>query len=207
MPDRERFPPGPPAGRAGVRSRILLHREWGRIKVVDHRVLSERLKVVGTHVARYGLVIVLLWIGGMKFTAYEAGGIKPMVANSPLMGWAYKVMSEQAFSSLLGVVEIATGLLIALRPVWPLGSVIGSGLAVGTFLTTLTFLFTTPGWEPSLGGFPALSHMPGEFLLKDLVLLGVAIFTAGEALGAVRPRNPSLIQAEQFQPLTSGERS
>jgi uncharacterized membrane protein YkgB len=116
-------------------------------------------------------------------------------------------MSEQAFSSLLGVVEIATGLLIALRPVWPLGSAIGSGLAVGTFLTTLTFLFTTPGWEPSLGGFPALSAMPGQFLLKDLVLLGVAIFTAGEALGAVRPRNPSLIQAEQFQPLTPGERS
>ena len=52
-------------------------------------MLSERLKVVGTHVARYGLVIVLLWIGGMKFTAYEAGGIKPMVSNSPLMGWAY----------------------------------------------------------------------------------------------------------------------
>ena len=179
----------------------------GRIKVVDHRVLSERLNVTGTHVARYGLVIVLLWIGGMKFTAYEAEGIKPMVANSPLMGWAYKVVSEQAFSSLLGVVEIATGLLIALRPVWPLGSAIGSGLAVGTFLTTLTFLFTTPGWEPSLGGFPALSAMPGQFLLKDLVLLGVALFTAGEAIGAVRPRDASLMQAEQSKSLTPGERS
>jgi uncharacterized membrane protein YkgB len=169
--------------------------------------MSKRLKSIGLNIARYGLAIVLLWIGGMKFTTYEAQGIRPLVANSPLMGWAYQVMSEQAFSSLLGVVEIATGLLIALRPVWPLGSAIGSGLAVGTFLTTLTFLFTTPGWEPSLGGFPALSHMPGEFLLKDLVLLGVAIFTAGEALGAVRPRNPSLIQAEQFHHLTTGERS
>src|SRR6201994_1511051 len=105
--------------------------------------MAERLKRIGMHVTRYGLVIVLLWIGGMKFTAYEAEGIKPLVANSPLMGWAYKVMSEQAFSSLLGVVEIATGLLIALRPAWPLGSAIGSGLAAWTFLTTLTFLFTT----------------------------------------------------------------
>ena len=86
------------------------------------------------------------------------------------------------------MVEIATGLLIALRPVWPLGSAVGSGLAVGTFLTTLTFLFTTPGWEPSLGGFPALSAMPGEFLLKDLVLLGVSLFTAGEALESARQR-------------------
>ena len=58
-------------------------------------------------------MIVLLWIGGMKFTAYEAEGIRPMVANSPLMSWAYGVMSQGAFSALLGVVEIATGLLIA----------------------------------------------------------------------------------------------
>src|SRR4051794_40297584 len=130
--------------------------------------MAERLKRIGTHVARYGLVIVLLWIGGMKFTAYEAEGIRPMVANSPLMGWAYKVMSVGAFSALLGVVEIATGLLIALRPAWPLGSAMGSGLAAETFLTTLTFLFTTPGWEQSLGGFPALAAMPGQFLLNDL---------------------------------------
>src|SRR6187455_2840237 len=116
--------------------------------------MAERLNTIGIHITRYGLVIVLLWIGGMKFTAYEAEGIRPMVANSPLMGWAYSVMSVGAFSSLLGVIEFATGLLIALRPVWPLGSAVGSGLATGTFLTTLTFLFTTPGWEKSLGGFP-----------------------------------------------------
>ncbi|MHC5541772.1 DUF417 family protein [Singulisphaera rosea] len=111
------------------------------------------------------------------------------MANNPLMGWMYKVMSVGAFSAMLGVVELLIGLLIALRPVWPLGSAIGSGLAIGTFLTTLTFLFTTPGWEPRLAGFPALSAMPGQFLLKDLVLLGVAVFTAGEALEAVRPRD------------------
>ncbi len=43
--------------------------------------MAERLKGIGTHITRYGLVIVLLWIGGMKFTAYEAEGIKPMVAK------------------------------------------------------------------------------------------------------------------------------
>jgi hypothetical protein len=30
-------------------------------------------------------VVVLQWIGGMKFTAYEAEGIKPLVENSPLV--------------------------------------------------------------------------------------------------------------------------
>ena len=147
--------------------------------------MGKRLKSMGTHVARYGLVVILLWIGGMKFTAYEAEGIKPMVANSPLMGWVYGVLSVGQFAALLGVVEIATGALIALRPVWPAVSAAGSLLAAGTFVTTLTFLITTPGWEPSLGGFPALSAMPGQFLLKDIVLLGAAIFTGGEALEAV----------------------
>jgi reactive chlorine resistance protein C len=146
--------------------------------------MSNPLQFIGMHVTRYGLVLVLLWIGGMKFTAYEAEGIKPLVANSPLMGWVYNLMSVTAFSSLLGVVEIAIGVLIALRPVWPAGSALGSGLAVGMFLTTLSFLATTPGWEPSLGGFPAVSAMPGQFVLKDIVLLGAALWTAGEAWAA-----------------------
>jgi uncharacterized membrane protein YkgB len=150
--------------------------------------LSFQVEAVGRALARYGLAIVLLWIGGMMFTAYQAEGIRPLVANSPLMSWVYRVMSVGGFSSLLGVVEIAIGVLIALRPVWPVGSALGSGLAAGMFLTTLSFLVTTPGWEPSLGGFPALSAMPGQSLLKDVVLLGVALSSAGEALEAVRRR-------------------
>jgi uncharacterized membrane protein YkgB len=146
--------------------------------------MSNLLQLIGMHVTRYGLVLVLLWIGGMKFTAYEAEGIRPLVANSPLMGWVYNLMSVTAFSSLLGVVEIAIGVLIALRPVWPAVSALGSGLAVVMFLTTLSFLVTTPGWEPSLGGFPAVSAMPGQFVLKDIVLLGAALWTAGEAWAA-----------------------
>jgi reactive chlorine resistance protein C len=157
--------------------------------------MSDRLRMIGMHVARYGLVVVLLWIGGMKFTAYEAEGIRPLVANSPLMDWVYKIMSVRGFSSLLGVVEIVVGLLIALRPVWPRGSAVGSGLAVGMFLSTLSFLVSTPGWEASLGGFPALSAMPGQFLLKDVVLLGVSLFTAGEALGAAGPRRAASLDA------------
>jgi reactive chlorine resistance protein C len=156
--------------------------------------MSARLKRIGLYVARYGLVVVLLWIAGMKFTTYEAHGIQPLVANSPLMSWMYKFMSVEMFSASLGVVEIAIGILIALRPIWPLGSAIGSGLAILMFLTTLTFLFTTPGWESSLGGFPALSTVPGQFVLKDVVLLGVSILTAGEALEAAQQHRAGTVQ-------------
>jgi reactive chlorine resistance protein C len=155
---------------------------------LEDQIMARQLSSIGLHVARYGLVIVLLWIGGMKFTEYEAEGIKPLVENSPLMSWVYGVTSVRSFSAVLGVIEIALGVLIAVRPLWPIGSAIGSALAVGMFLTTLSFLFTTPGWEPSLGGFPALSAMPGQFLLKDIVLLGVSLLSAGEAWEAARSR-------------------
>ena len=59
---------------------------------------------------------------------------------------------------------------------------LGSALAVGMFLTTLSCLVTTPGvWEPSAGGFPALSAIPGQLLIKDLALLGISLWSLGEA--------------------------
>lgn len=145
--------------------------------------IGATLCALGAGIMRYGLVLVIVWIGGMKFTSYEANGIQPLVAQSPLMSWAYQIMSVQAFSSLLGVVEILTGVFLALRPFARKLAVLGGVMAVLTFLTTLTFLFSTPGWEASLG-FPALSAMPGQFLLKDIVLLGVSCWCLGEALQA-----------------------
>ena len=141
-----------------------------------------RIEALGSQVLRYGLVLVVGWIGMMKFTAYEANGIQPLVAHSPLLGWMYHIWSVRQFSDGLGVVEVAIAILIALRQWSPKACAIGSVLAVLMFLTTLSFLFTTPGWEPSLGGFPALSALPGQFLLKDVVLLGAAIWSLGEAL-------------------------
>jgi uncharacterized membrane protein YkgB len=156
--------------------------------------LSFQVEAVGRALARYGLVVVVAWIGLMKFTAYEAEGIRPFVANSPLMSWVYGSLSVRGFSALLGVVEVAIALLIAARPLLPRVSAFGSALAVGMFLTTLSFLVTTPGvWEPSLGGFPALAHVagragPGHFLIKDLALLGISLWTLGEAWNASEQR-------------------
>jgi uncharacterized membrane protein YkgB len=146
--------------------------------------VAQAIEAVGRHSIRYGLVFVLLWIGAMKFTAYEAEGITGLVSNSPLMSWAYQLLSVRQFSSLIGVTELLIAAMIAARPLAPKLSAIGSALAVGMFLTTLSFLFSTPGViEPSLG-FPAISVMPGQMLIKDLVLLGAAIWATGEAIRA-----------------------
>lgn len=138
---------------------------------------------LGEFLIRYGLVIVLGWIGAMKFTAYEANGIETLVRTSPLMSWMYKFLSLQVTSNVIGVTELCAALLIAIKPLSPKLSAVGSVLAVFTFLATLTFLFSLPGWEKSLGGFPALSGS-GGFLLKDVVLLGAALFTLGDSLSA-----------------------
>jgi reactive chlorine resistance protein C len=144
------------------------------------------LETAGHLVLRYGLVLVVAWIGAMKFTAYEAAGIQPLVANSPFMGWMYRLLSVQLFSDLLGLVEIAIAVMIGLRAWSAEIAALGSAMAVVMFLTTLSFLFSTPGWEPSVGGFPGLSAMPGQFLLKDVVLLGAAVWSLGEALSVAR---------------------
>src|SRR5262245_36975288 len=158
-------------------SKQLLDRRAGATR----STWAETVEAAGRHSVRYGLVLVLSWIGGMKFTAYESAGISTFVANSPLMSWAYSLFNVQGFSAVLGATEIVIALLIASRPLSARAALFGSALAVGMFLTTLSFLLTTPGvWEPSVGGFPALSVVPGQFLAKDFVLLGASVWMCGE---------------------------
>ena len=142
---------------------------------------------VGQIVARYGLVVVLAWIGFGKYVKMEA---RVLIEHSPLMSWIYDYLSVTAVARGLGTMEIVAALLIALRPVWPRASAAGSALAVVLFLGTLSFLFTTPGVVAThAAGLPVLSAQPGQFLLKDLVLIGVAIWTLGDSLrGAVPSR-------------------
>ncbi len=145
---------------------------------------ERRLEGLGGLLLRYGLVIILLWVGALKFTAYEAEAIQVFVENSPLLSWLYDVVSVRTFSTLLGIVEITLGLMIATRPFMPKVSAVGSLGALLLFLVTLTFVFSTPGaWQPGYG-FPYLSPDPGQFLAKDVALAAIAIWTAGEALRA-----------------------
>ena len=79
------------------------------------------------------------------------------------MGWLYDFQPVYAFSASQGVVELAAAVLLAIKPLAPKLSIIGSLLAIVLFVSTVSFLFTTPGVsEPAGGGFPALS-LTGEF--------------------------------------------
>ena len=168
------------------------------------------LQNTGIHLCRWGLVIVLLWIGGLKAFKYEANGIVPFVANSPFMSYFYKFDAPEykkhmnkegeykpeniqwhtenntyTFSYGLGTLIVLIGVLIALYPVSAAASAIGSFLALGMSFITLSFLITTPEtWVPPLGdtehGFPYLSGA-GRLVVKDVIMLGAAVATMAQA--------------------------
>jgi uncharacterized membrane protein YkgB len=136
----------------------------------------------GRGVGRYGLALVLAWIGFGKYVKMDA---KVLIENSPLMSWIFDFLSVTTVARSLGTMEIVAAILIAVRPIWPRVSILGSALAVVLFTGTLSFLFTTPGVAVAhVAGVPVLSALPGQFLLKDLVLMGVAIWTLGDSLRA-----------------------
>src|ERR1041385_3071708 len=103
-----------------------------KVQEVQMRSEKNTFEKLGEFLIRYGLVLVLGWIGAMKFTAYEATGIKNLVETSPLMSWMYRLFSLQATSNVIGVAELTAALLIAIRPLSAKLSAIGSVLAVFT---------------------------------------------------------------------------
>lgn len=167
------------------------------------------LETTGKKALRLGMATVFIWIGGLKFVSYEADGIVPFVANSPLMSFFYNhpkdykthmnkegelVASNREwnrsnntylFSYSLGVLLISLGVSILLGRVAPLMSMIGSILIFLMVLGTLSFLITTPeAWVPQLGdghsGFPYLSGR-GRLVVKDVVILGAALITMSDS--------------------------
>jgi len=161
----------------------------------DDEQWAARLSALGQAISRYGLALTLAWIGFGKYIKMEA---RVLIEHSPLMSWVYDVFSANTVARGLGTLEIVAAILIALRPFSARLSAIGSAMAIVLFCGTLSFLFTTPGVATRfVGPIPVLSALPGQFLLKDVVLMGVAIWTLGEALQA--HRTASALDADRDQ--------
>jgi uncharacterized membrane protein YkgB len=137
-----------------------------------------RMSQAGAAILRYSLVLIFLGYGLFKFTAEEAAAIAPLTEHSIAFFWLNPVLGPAAGSALIGSVEVVTAVLIALRRPFPWLSATGSMIAAFALLNTLSFLFTTPGLQ--------LTSVDAGFLLKDLTLLGAALWTAGDALAAAK---------------------
>ena len=171
-------------------------------------------------ILRCGLILVLIWIGGLKFADYEADSIVPLVANSPVMGFVYThpapeyrqytnkegefVASHREWhkgnrtypvSRALGVVIVLLGVMISLHKPFPQIAAVGSALLIGMSCVTLSFLITTPeAWVQSAAGgphgFPFLSGV-GRLIVKDSIMFGAAWVDDGRI---------SLIMGQLFAP-------
>lgn len=182
--------------------------------------IASRADRLGVTVTRAGLIIVLLWIGGLKAIKYEADGIIPFVANSPTMSFLLKdpgnykahknpegalVPENRAwhekngtyrFAYGLGAVIVLYGLMLCLHPWLPQVAALGSFLVLIMSFVTLSFLITTPEcWVPPLGdvnhGFPYLSGA-GRLVIKDAIMMGAALITMADSANAyLRKRKQS----------------
>lgn len=185
--------------------------------------LAARADRIGVAVTRTGLIVVLLWIGGLKVARYEADGIVPFVANSPFMSFFYHdganykahknpegalVSKNRAwhesngtypFALGLGSVICVYGLLLCLHPWLPKLAAVGSFLVFVMSFVTLSFLITTPEcWVPNLGdathGFPYLSGA-GRLVLKDAIMMGAALVTMADSAKAALRRSSAVLSA------------
>ncbi|MEX3007586.1 YkgB family protein [Hoeflea sp. TYP-13] len=147
----------------------------------SYGALSANLCTGGKYITLYAIALIFVWIGAMKFTAYEAAAIEGLVASSPFVSWLYPILGQRGAAALIGVIEISGAILLFARPWSPRAGIAGAAIVLATTATTVSFLFSAPGWEPSLGGFPALSVVPGQFLLKDIAIFGAALWIAGDA--------------------------
>lgn len=174
--------------------------------------LASRMDKIGVTVTRTGLIVVLLWIGGLKAFRYEADGIVPFVANSPFMSFFYadpdsykayknpegalvpgnrswhEANGTYAFAYGLGSVIVLYGLLLCTNPWLPQVAAVGSFLVFVMSFVTLSFLITTPEcWVPPLGdaqhGFPYLSGA-GRLVIKDAIMMGAALVTMADSAKA-----------------------
>ncbi|MBR1120266.1 DUF417 family protein [Bradyrhizobium lablabi] len=156
---------------------------------VSWRDQAERLLAHAEPISRaalyLSLAIIYAWFGGMKFTEYEANGLVPLVENSPLVSWFYALLSVRGFSNFLGVLELSIGLLIALRLASPIFSAAGGLLSAGLFVTTVSFMISTPGVVVPELGVPAISVAPGQFLLKDIGLFAASFWVFVDSLKEV----------------------
>jgi len=179
-------------------------------RIINLFKLAARADRLGIAVSRIGLVVVLVWIGGLKAYKYEADGIVPFVANSPLMNFFYshsapeytKHMNPEGalvpanrewheqnhtylFAYGLGAVIVLYGLMIASHPWLPQFATVGSFLVFVMSFVTLSFLITTPeAWVPAKGsaehGFPLLSGA-GRLVIKDAIMMGAALVTMADS--------------------------
>jgi uncharacterized membrane protein YkgB len=122
-----------------------------------------------------GMIVMLLWAGSYKMTAPGAEGIVPLVSNSPLVSWHFKLFGPYIGSDFIGLTEITAAVLMIAGYLRPKAGIIGGLIATVMFSITSTMIITTPGAIISVRGLMYMSFL-GLFLFKDVIALGASLY-------------------------------
>ncbi|WP_062013774.1 DUF417 family protein [Aureimonas sp. AU4] len=148
---------------------------------VTRHASGARIAALGRGIGLAGVILPLALIGLVKFTRLEVEALRPLITATPWLAWLYPVFGEGGAAALLGVVEIATAVLLTLSIWSPKAGLAGGALATLTFATTVSIMLAAPIWEDATGGFPWI-NATGQFLLKDVALLGISLAVVGDSL-------------------------
>src|SRR5580704_13566506 len=110
-------------------------------------------------VTSVGMIVMLLWAGSYKMTAPGAEGIVPLVSNSPLASWQFKLFA----SDLIGLTEIAAAVLFIVGYLSPKAGIVGGLITSIMFFTTSSMIITTPGATISIHGIRYMSFWVYSF--------------------------------------------
>src|ERR1700685_3036393 len=126
-------------------------------------------------VCSIGMIVMLLWAGKFKMTAPGAEGIIPLVTNSPLTSWQFKVFGPFIGSDMIGATEWTAAVLLIIGYFKPKAGILGGIIIVGMFFTTSSMLITTPDDTVVVHGLHYMNNL-GLFLFKDIISFGVAFY-------------------------------
>jgi len=143
-------------------------------------MIAKTFKAAGQFLLRYGLAITFIWLGLMKLKNSEADYLRQVLSNSGLFSWLLKYLTSYAFSQIIAYLQIVIGVMIALKPVARKVSVWGGIIATVVLFLSVSALFTSSYVWQAPYGFPELSKL-GQSILKDLVLLGAAMWCVGDS--------------------------
>jgi reactive chlorine resistance protein C len=152
-----------------------------------HFRVAERSSGSYLHLAllRWSMVAIFIWFGVQKFTPYAADAIAPLISHSPLMSWL-GVFGVRGEARIVGTIELTTAAALILGSMIPAASALGAAMASATFVLTTSFVLSTPGiTQISPTGFPIISTLLEQFLLKDVALLAACLTLL---LGSLSPR-------------------
>ena len=135
-----------------------------KVRQLDLKI-SRWMYVFGKPILRYSLAIIFVWFGYLKIIGESPA--EDIVAATVF--W----FDPEIFIPVLGIWEVVIGLFLCFRKTVRLAILLLVFQIPGTFLP----LIILP--EQSFNEFPLKLSMEGQYIIKNLIIIGAAIVVGG----------------------------